>query len=122
MKDIKSKVNGFIIGAAMVPLMGVGAHIMAQLGDGNVGDDYSLHNRFETAYSFNTPDAHKTYTFVPCGEDSALQTFNYMASPWATYPAMLAFGLLGAHTLAKFEEDEKRRKIMSANNLNQRRR
>lgn len=103
MSSIKTKATGFIIGAAMIPLMGVGAHALgAALQDG-VMNDYSLHHRFETAYSFKTPEDHKHYTFI-ASHDNPLadsDTHRYPASPYATYPAMLVFGLLGARAASK---------------------
>ena len=82
--------------ALLVPVLGVLAHI----GGGTLTDaslhNYSLKNRFETAYSFNTPEEHKSYyytmdAFYP---DEYHKTY-YLASPYATYGVIALGGLAG---------------------------
>lgn len=116
MSKFRTAFQGFILGAAIVPALGVAAHLMRAAGDNaNVGDDYSLKHRFETAYCFNTPDKHKEYTIYPLdahwnqGEPT---TDKYMANPWVMWSLTLACGALGAARALKQE----RRKPLCYNN------
>lgn len=126
-KKYATKAKHFAIGAAMVPLMGVGAHIGNSIFAEGLSD-HSLHDRFETAYSFKTPEAHKYYyetrslrldelfyaddeTWENGGE--YIEERRYLASPWATYPAMLAFGLLGISMGAANEKGKRNKNIMN---------
>lgn len=120
MSSMNAKAKGFIKGALMVPALGVAAHITMGLfsgnyepnihADWNLSDDYSLKHRFETAYNFNTPENHKTYKFYETRWYDGTLEHEYIAtvpywptSPYVTYGAMLACGLLGARRAARRE-------------------
>ena len=120
MSLMNAKAKGFVKGALLVPALGVVAHITMGFFSGNyepnihadwrLSDDYSLKHRFETAYNFNTPEDHKTYKFyeIRCHdgtlEHEYIETVHYWpTSPYITYAAMLACGLLGARRAARRE-------------------
>ena len=90
---------GTIVMATVIPAGGLFAHGARQfLSDDNLHNDYSLKNRFETAYSFKTPDAHKYYHVTPTINGYSQETVKekYIASPYTTYGAMAAAALAGA--------------------------
>lgn len=122
MSLMNAKAKGFIKGALLVPMLGLVAHGVMGLASSNyeinmhadwnvpTDDSYSLKHRFETAYSFNTPENHKTYTYYnPTWHDGMLdhgqgeQVPYWPTSPYVTYGAMLACGLLGARRAARRE-------------------
>ena len=101
MSDFKNKAKSFMIGAALVPVSMVTGGLVMQTGglsDETIhSNGFSLSHAMECAYSLNTPDAHKTYYISATNhgmDDSG--TYPYAAHPFATYPAMLALGLVGA--------------------------
>lgn len=107
--------GGTLATAIIIPIMGLAAHGIKYFGDEDL-DGYSLKNRFETAYCFDTPKAHKYYYSVPtnggAGADFKLQ--KYMASPYLTYGTMALGGIAGAIALggagvvlAKSRENER---------------
>ena len=111
MAKFKTKLKGFVRGALLVPALGVAAHAcMGGLSNNYyrfnwpTDEEYSLKYRFETAYSFNTPAEHKTYTtwdyIYRDGQREGHKT-PYLASPYATYPAMVLCGLIGARRAAR---------------------
>ncbi|MBE6461864.1 MAG: hypothetical protein E7006_03425 [Alphaproteobacteria bacterium] len=88
-----------VIMAAVIPVGGLFAHGAREfLSDDYMHPDYSLKNRFETAYSFKTPDAHKYYHSTPMinGYSQGIVQEKYLASPYATYGALCGAGLAGA--------------------------
>lgn len=88
-----------VIMAAVIPAGGLLAHGARKfLSDDYVHPDYSLKNRFETAYSFKTPDSHKYYHSTPVINGYSQETIQekYLASPYATYGALCIYGLAGA--------------------------
>lgn len=110
-----AKAKGFIKGALLVPAMGLVAHgvmgVVSSNYDWNAfggghwptDEEYSLKHRFETACSFNTPEEHKTYVvYEPIFRDGSWEHGQgekvpyWPASPYMTYGAMLAAGLIGA--------------------------
>lgn len=119
---MNAKVKGFLKGALLVPAMGLVAHGVMGLASDNyelnvnadwnwpTDDSYSLKHRFETAYSFNTPQDHKTYRFYDSTWSDGMlyhgqgkEVPYWPASPYVTYSAMLACGLLGARRAARHE-------------------
>lgn len=110
--NIKSGINGAINGAlattVAISVLGALAHIGPMLGDTNLSSDYSLKHRFETAYSFNTPEKHKYYHATPVinGYYGETEKERYLASPFATYGAIAMGAAVGA---AAFIADEKRK-------------
>jgi len=90
--------------AVAIPILGLGVHVFRYMGNADLSN-YSLKNRFETAYSFKTPNSHKHYMLNP-----KLYMYDdyeprpYLASPYATYGAILLFGLAGAASGAKSEK------------------
>ncbi len=87
-----------MMGAA-IPVGGVLAHgARSLLSDDYLHNNYSLKHRFETAYSFDTPEAHKYYTCTPTinGYSQETEQQRYLASPYATYGTMAFAGLAGA--------------------------
>ena len=114
MATIKTKLKGFVAGVAAVPASLVGIHlIMGIVSDNYYGfkmpedSDYSLKYRLETAYSLNTPKEHTQYMVwnrmnSANGPDG--HSTQYMATPFATYPAMLLAGLFGARVAARKED------------------
>ncbi len=102
-------VRGALIGAVVIPFMGLLAHAGSGITNTFVNDgseDYSLKNRFETAYKFDVP--HKKSHYDVLYQDSAwnpeIATERYLAHPAATYPAHLVFALLGGIAGAKRKE------------------
>ena len=101
MSNFTNKTKSFLIGASFVPVSMVGAGFLCP--DGTLSDSeihsstFSLSHGMECAYSFNTPDSHKQYYISATnhGMDES-GTYPYLASPWATYPAMLCLGALAA--------------------------
>ncbi len=94
--------GGTLATAIIIPIMGLAAHGVKYLGDEKL-ENYSLKNRFETAYSFNTPKEHKYYYSTPVinGYEKDHETTReyYLASPYATYSVMALGGLTGAIAL-----------------------
>ena len=110
-------VGGTLLATVAIPAMGLVAHGMGYLGDDSL-DNYSIKNRFETAYCFDTPESHRYYYQTPIingYEHGDKQTKEpYLASPYATYGATAAAGIAGAVlmggagiVLAKRKENER---------------
>ena len=104
-----------LVGGIIIPAGGLAAHGVKYLGDQRL-QNYSLKNRFETAYSFNTPESHKYYDSTPVinGYEQDTVKEAYLASPYATYGATGAAGIAGAIllggaglALAKRKENQK---------------
>lgn len=100
-KILKSSAIGGAVSAigiaVVIPALGLLAHFSKYASDSDVRQ-YSLKNRSEVAYSFNTPDEHKYYYETPYynGYAGDSQKEYYLASPYATYGTIAAFGLAGA--------------------------
>ena len=94
--------GGTLATAIIIPIMGLAAHGIKYFGDEDL-DGYSLKNRFETAYCFDTPEKNKYYYSTPIEYGYALDYDTtreyYLASPYATYGAMALGGLTGAIAL-----------------------
>lgn len=86
-----------LMGGIIIPAGGLVAHGIKYLGDEKL-DNYSLSNRFESAYSFNTPESDKYYYLTPIINGYTQETVKekYLASPYATYGSMAGAGLAGA--------------------------
>lgn len=95
----KGALSGVVATAIVVPIMGLAAHGVKYMSDERL-DGYSLKNRFETAYCFNTPKEHKYYYSTPVifGYEADGDTVreSYLASPYATYGIIGFGGLAGA--------------------------
>lgn len=95
-------VQGTLIAAAVIPALGVAAHVAGYASE-DTRTNYSLKNRFETAYCFDTPDAHKYYNVTPVvngySADEQIKE-RYMASPYTTYGTMAVAGMIGAIAMA----------------------
>lgn len=103
MSNLKQKAKGFLIGASMVPAMGILHHCMGYITDEWYDlENYSLKNRFECAYFTNVPESHRNFTATARNH---VRNEKYPVGPNFTYPAMLFAGLAGL-MLA----DEKRRR------------
>ncbi len=109
--------GGTLATAIIIPIMGLAAHGVKYLGDEKL-ENYSLKNRFETAYHFDTPSEHKYYYSTPVisgyEAEGAREYEYYLASPYATYGAMALGGIAGAIAmggagivLAKRRENER---------------
>lgn len=106
--------------AIAIPVLGLAGHMVKYIGDSFL-DNYSLKNRFETAYSFNTPEDHKYYRETPVinGYEAETRKEPYLASPYATYGLIALAGLGGALIGGKFSAEvikngKEERKIMAA--------
>ena len=95
-----------VLTAAMLAAMGLVAHGAGYIINWNASD-YSLKNRFETAYNFNAPESHKYY-YVNGGTAE-----KYAMTPYGMYGIIGAFAgisaLLGTMTgnmIAKDKEQE----------------
>lgn len=95
----KGALSGIVATAIVVPIMGLAAHGVRYMSDERL-DGYSLKNRFETAYCFNTPKKHKYYYSTPVmfGYVAESETVreSYLASPYATYGIIGLGGVAGA--------------------------
>lgn len=113
------------------PAMGLAAHLFSGTNftdyqglDTQTGSDYSLSHRFETAFSFNTPEEHKYYHATSGywdatnGFDAETSKERYLASPWATYPILAALALMGTKA-ARTEEEKKRNQVIAMNKRTQ---
>lgn len=109
-------ISGTLVATITIPTLGLVAHGAQYLGEAYIHGDYSLKNRFETAYSFKTPDAHKYYHYTPYmnGYSQDSERTRYLASPYATYGTTAAAGIAGAIllggagiALAKRKENER---------------
>ena len=89
--------GALLMGGVIIPVGGLVAHGAKYAGEETLAG-YSLRNRFETAYSFNTPESHKYYYSTPIVNGYAQETCKeeYFASPYATYGATAGAGLAGA--------------------------
>lgn len=99
MSKIKETIKGFVFGAAAVPALGLVAHAIHYAGEDWLYDDYSLSHRFETAYSFNTPESHKQYTYQPVingYSNGEPEKTTYLAHPLVMWPLTLGAGIAGA--------------------------
>lgn len=113
-QKIKDSVNGAVTGAfavaIVIPALGLLAHIAPTFGDVYLEGDYSLKNRFETAYSFNTPEEHKYYHATPVingyGADTTKE--RYLASPFATYGAIALGAMAGAAGAIAIAEEKRK--------------
>ena len=109
-------VSGALAASIVIPILGLAVHGVRYLGDENLGNDYSLKHRFETAYCFDTPNEHKYYHTTPIYNGYSGETVleSYAASPYATYgataflAASAAFAGAGAG-IAMAKEKEKQR-------------
>ena len=123
MKKIFSAIKGFISGAVLGCVifcaLGLAAHVFVGFWTPAIPtercDDYSLRNRFECAFSFNTPERHKyyydSYPDGPSGTPAGEQ--RYLAHPLFTYPLILLCGIVGA--LAGIGEAEKKKNNANKN-------
>ena len=109
-------VSGTLAASIVIPVLGLAVHGIRYLGDENLGNDYSLKHRFETAYCFDTPDEHKYYHTTPIYNGYSGDTVreSYAASPYATYGTTAFFAasaaLMGAGAgIAMAKEKEKQR-------------
>lgn len=108
--------GGTLVTTAVIALMGLGAHGIRYVGDERLGEDYSLSNRFETAFCFDTPKEHKYYYSAPIvnGYEQDCRLERYFASPYLTYGTIglgatagaIALGGAGV-VLAKRRENER---------------
>lgn len=107
---VTGAVKGAFVVAVAVPTLGLLAHIAPTFGDVNLGNDYSLKNRFETAYSFNTPEQHKYYHATPVvnGYNTETTKERYMASPYATYGVIALGAMAGAAGAVAFAEEKRK--------------
>lgn len=89
--------SAMLMGGIIIPAGGLVAHGAKSISDENL-TNYSLSNRFETAYSFNTPESHKYYYSTPVvnGYNQETRKERYLASPYTTYGATIGAGLAGA--------------------------
>ena len=92
-------IGGTLVMATAVPVLGLAAHGLGYASE-DVRNNYSLKNRFETAYCFDTPENHKYYYSTPIfngytASDQQSKEY-YMASPYATYGATAAGTIAGA--------------------------
>ena len=116
-------IGGLVSAASMaliIPILGLAVHGVKYFGDDSL-KNYSLKNRFETAYSFNTPEDHKYYRETPVinGYEVGTRKEPYLASPYATYGLIALAGLGGALIGGKFSAEvikngKEERKIMAA--------
>ena len=105
--------------AIAIPVLGLAGHMVKYIGDSSL-DNYSLKNRFETAYSFKTPESHKYYYETPIinGYEAPTSKEPYWASPYATYGLIALAGLGGALVGGKIraeviKNENEKRKIMA---------
>lgn len=102
---------------AGISALGVAGHVATPLlAEAHLGNDYSLKNRFKTAYCFDATEEEKHYDYITWyGE---YETARYVAHPIATYGVIAMGALLGAAAGAANarEENEERRKKMQAQN------
>lgn len=96
--------------AAMLAAMGLVAHGAGYVINWNARE-YSLKNRFETAYSFKTPESHKHY-YLNNG-----QSTEYIMTPYGMYGIIgtfaalsAAFGAMTGRLIAKDKEEEELKK------------
>ena len=109
--------TGFITAvgvAAAISALGVCAHLLPYVRDQKL-DNYSLKNRFETAYSFKTPESNKYFYVTPsnvAGKNVDAMRERYLASPYATYSLIALLSMLGGVVAVKKAHQEiKRKKI-----------
>ena len=118
MKQIFSTVRNFLIGAAVGCVifcaLGLVAHAFVGFWtptcETETCAEYSLSNRFETAFSFSTPERHKHYyDTYPDGDSSGAPAGEqrYIAHPIATYGFLILCGVLGALPNKKEEKENK---------------
>lgn len=108
--------GGMLGTTAAIALMGLSVHGIKYLGDERLDGTYSLSNRFETAFCFDTPKEHKYYYSTPIvnGYEQDCMLERYFASPYLTYGTIglaatagaIAFGGAGI-VLAKRRENER---------------
>lgn len=107
MNKIISTVRNFFVGAAVGCVifcaLGLVAHAFVgfwtQTCATDKCDEYSLSNRFESAFSFSTPERHKRYyDTYPDGDSSGAPAGEcmYLTHPIATYSFLILCGVLGA--------------------------
>lgn len=93
--------GGALTTTVVISLLGLGVHGIKYLGDERLDSDYSLKNRFETAFCFDTPKEHKYYysSKIVNGYEQDCELERYAASPYLTYGAITAGGIAGAIAL-----------------------
>lgn len=98
-----------------INVLGVAGHVATPLmAEAHFGNDYSLKNRFKTAYCFDTPKEEKYYEYEMWRADYP-ETTRYIAHPIATYGVIAIGTLLGAAAGAATarDENEQRRKRLA---------
>lgn len=92
-------IGGALVTTVAISVLGVAAHGLGYIGD-EERNNYSLKNRFETAYCLNTPENHKYYYATPIingYEHEEMESKEYyLASPYATYGTTAAGAVAGA--------------------------
>lgn len=103
-----------VITCAGISALGVAGHVATPLmAEAHFGNDYSLKNRFKTAYCFDTTEEEKHYDYLTW--HSEYETARYVAHPIATYGVIAIGTLLGAAAGAATarDENEQRRKRLA---------
>ena len=119
MKKICSVLQGFIsgtfLGGVIFCVLGLLAHIFVGFWTPTEAtdkcDEYSLKNRFECAFCFNTPERHKYYyDTYPDGDSSGAPAGEqrYLAHPAFTYSLLFLCGIIGASGSTTEEKKEKK--------------
>jgi len=86
---------GVISAAYAITLFGLLAHVGRYVISPYYLENYSLKNRFQTAYRFDVPESERTF-YCTNLLDNVVQKRGYLASPYMTYGIISAFGLFGA--------------------------
>ena len=114
-------IGGLVSAASMaliIPILGLAVHGVKYFGDDSL-KNYSLKNRFETAYSFKTPENHKYFYSVPTNGGAPVKE-PYCASPYGTYGLIVVYGFGGALASAKFAAEgirNKKEKLLAAKKM-----
>ncbi len=92
---------GFAAGLAAMPALILGAHVQQAPRSATQSADYSLKNRFATAYVADTPKNQQTWTEVHIATDEHGMHYyttkrGYTPADGSTYVLMGVFSLLGA--------------------------
>lgn len=111
--NLKTTIRGALCGALnaiiIVSFILFLTHIAVQFNSVKL-DNYSLVNRFKTAYCFNVPDAYTYYYSAPviydyvCEGDTTRE--RYMASPYITY-GLIILGSVTGVILARRRKNNK---------------
>lgn len=92
-------IGGALTTTVAISVLGAAAHMLGYISEDR-RDNYSLKNRFETAYCLDTPENHKYYYATPIingYEYGDLESKEYyLASPYATYGTTAAGAVAGA--------------------------